>query len=94
MGWSIDGVWATDPTDVPAWKEKKWGTKMMIWGGFSAKGVTQLRFLENNDNDDNDWHYDNSFTTQWHLQSCHDANVSDPSDEKSTVVSTEEHQLR
>ena len=43
---SIDGVWAADPSDVPGWEEKKWGTKIMVWGGISFRGVTQLRFLE------------------------------------------------
>lgn len=31
---------------VPAWKEKKWGTKLMCWGGFSARGVLPLVFLK------------------------------------------------
>ena len=42
---SMDGVWCEDPSEVPNREEKKWGSKVLVWGGFTAQGVLDLVFL-------------------------------------------------
>lgn len=37
-----DGVWCENADEVPPCTEVKYDKKLMVWGGFSSKGVTKL----------------------------------------------------
>lgn len=42
------GLWVEDPNDVPPWESDKWGSKIMVWAGFSAQGTLEPIFLPKN----------------------------------------------